>query len=185
MIQNFPILFGQIFGFLIVILILILKGINGSGGDSSTIYTSLFWIAQDMVIFAKFIRGGMYQLMIIFTILFSIILFYYSRKISDSITKNYIIFLGSILSNVFLCFSIIFLLLNEWFFFGALVTVPFFIGCGLVISSLMQNIAVSMQDAYQSIKKGNLLDTAKALTRKSNIDSLRAVVEELPWIMRF
>ena len=71
-IQNFPILFGQIFGFLIVILILILKGINGSGGDSSTIYTSLFWIAQDMVIFAKFIRGGMYQLMIIFTILFSI-----------------------------------------------------------------------------------------------------------------
>ena len=52
-------------------------------------------------------------------------------------------------------------------------------------SSLMQNIAVSMQDAYQSIKKGNLLDTAKALTRKSNIDSLRAVVEELPWIMRF
>ena len=52
-IQNFPILFGQIFGFLIVILILILKGINGSGGDSSTIYTSLFWIAQDMVIFAN------------------------------------------------------------------------------------------------------------------------------------
>ncbi|ABG53904.1 Radical SAM [Trichodesmium erythraeum IMS101] len=52
-------------------------------------------------------------------------------------------------------------------------------------SSLMQNIAVSMQDAYQSIKKGNLLDTAKALTRKSNVDSLRAVVEELPWIMRF
>ncbi|MGK7921013.1 MAG: radical SAM protein [Trichodesmium sp.] len=52
-------------------------------------------------------------------------------------------------------------------------------------SSLMQNIAVSMQDAYQSIKKGNLLDTAKALTRKSNVDSLRAVMEELPWIMRF
>ncbi|NES72813.1 MAG: radical SAM protein, partial [Okeania sp. SIO2D1] len=52
-------------------------------------------------------------------------------------------------------------------------------------SSLMQNIAVSMQDAYQSIKKGKLLDTAKALTRKGNVDSLRAVMEELPWIMRF
>ncbi len=52
-------------------------------------------------------------------------------------------------------------------------------------SSLMQNIAVSMQDAYQSIKKGKLLDTAKALTRIGNIDSLRAVMEELPWIMRF
>ncbi|NEP88898.1 MAG: radical SAM protein [Okeania sp. SIO2C2] len=52
-------------------------------------------------------------------------------------------------------------------------------------SSLMQNIAVSMQDAYQSIKKGKLLDTAKALIRKGNVDSLRAVMEELPWIMRF
>ena len=52
-------------------------------------------------------------------------------------------------------------------------------------SSLMQNIAVSMQDAYQSIKKGKLLDTAKALMRKGNVDSLRAVMEELPWIMRF
>ncbi len=52
-------------------------------------------------------------------------------------------------------------------------------------SSLMQNIAVSMQDAYQSAKQGKLLDAAKALTRPGNIDSLRAVVEELPWIMRF
>lgn len=52
-------------------------------------------------------------------------------------------------------------------------------------SSLMQNIAVSMQDAYQSLKKGKLLDTAKALTRQGNVDSLRAVMEELPWIMRF
>ena len=52
-------------------------------------------------------------------------------------------------------------------------------------SSLMQNIAVSMQDAYQSVKQGKLVDAAKALTRKGNLDSLRAVVEELPWIMRF
>ena len=52
-------------------------------------------------------------------------------------------------------------------------------------SSLMQHIAVSMHDAYQSMKKGKLLDTAKALTRKGNLDSLRAVMEELPWILRF
>ena len=52
-------------------------------------------------------------------------------------------------------------------------------------SSLMQNIAVSMQDAYQSAKEGKFIDAAKALTRKGNLDSLRAVVEELPWIMRF
>ena len=34
-------------------------------------------------------------------------------------------------------------------------------------------------------KEGKFIDAAKALTRKGNLDSLRAVVEELPWIMRF
>ncbi len=52
-------------------------------------------------------------------------------------------------------------------------------------SSLMQHIAVSVHDAYQSMKKGKLLDATKALTRKGNLDSLRAVMEELPWILRF
>ena len=52
-------------------------------------------------------------------------------------------------------------------------------------SSLMQHIAVSVHDAYQSVKQGKLLDATKALTRKGNLESLRAVMEELPWIMRF
>ena len=52
-------------------------------------------------------------------------------------------------------------------------------------SSLLQQIGVSMHDAYQSVKKGDLVGSAKALGRKGNLDSLRAVVEELPWIMRF
>ncbi len=52
-------------------------------------------------------------------------------------------------------------------------------------SSLMQNIAVSMHDAYQSFRKGKIVDGTKALTRKGNLDSLRAVAEELPWILRF
>ena len=52
-------------------------------------------------------------------------------------------------------------------------------------SSLMQNIAVSMHDAYQSYRKGKLVEGTKALTRKGNLDSLRAVAEELPWILRF
>ena len=52
-------------------------------------------------------------------------------------------------------------------------------------SSLMQHIAVSVHDAYQSVKQGKLLDATKALTRKGNLDSLRSVMEELPWIMRF
>lgn len=52
-------------------------------------------------------------------------------------------------------------------------------------SSLMQNIAVSMHDAYQSAKQGKLGESFKALTRKGNVDSLRAVIEEIPWILRF
>ncbi len=52
-------------------------------------------------------------------------------------------------------------------------------------SSLMQNIAVSMHDAYQAYRKGKLVEGTKALTRKGNLDSLRAVAEELPWILRF
>lgn len=52
-------------------------------------------------------------------------------------------------------------------------------------SSLMQQIAVSVHDAYQSAKAGNLPEAAKALGRKVNIDSLRAVIEEMPWILRF
>ena len=52
-------------------------------------------------------------------------------------------------------------------------------------SSLMQQIAVSLHDAYASVKQGKLIEASKALTRKGNLDSLRAVVEELPWILKF
>ena len=52
-------------------------------------------------------------------------------------------------------------------------------------SSLLQQIGVSVHDAYQALRKGNLLEGAKALTRPGNLDSLRAVMEELPWILLF
>ncbi len=52
-------------------------------------------------------------------------------------------------------------------------------------TSLMQHIGVSVRDAYQAFKKGHVLEGAKALTQRTNLDSLRAVVEELPWILRF
>jgi MoaA/NifB/PqqE/SkfB family radical SAM enzyme len=52
-------------------------------------------------------------------------------------------------------------------------------------SSLMQNIAVSVHDAYQSAKQGKLGESVKAITRQGNLDSLRAVIEEIPWILRF
>jgi len=52
-------------------------------------------------------------------------------------------------------------------------------------SSLMQGVAVSMHDAYQAVRKGNIVEGAKALGRKSTIDSIRAVAEEFSWIKKF
>lgn len=52
-------------------------------------------------------------------------------------------------------------------------------------SSLMQQVAVSVHDAYDAFRQGRLGAGTKALARRQNLDSLRAVVEELPWILRF
>ncbi len=52
-------------------------------------------------------------------------------------------------------------------------------------SSLMQHVAVSVHDSYQALRKGKLGEAAKALGRRANVDSLRAVMEELPWISKF
>lgn len=52
-------------------------------------------------------------------------------------------------------------------------------------SSAMQHIAVSVHDAYQAAKGGRVGESAKALVRKGNLGSLGAVLEELPWILRF
>jgi MoaA/NifB/PqqE/SkfB family radical SAM enzyme len=52
-------------------------------------------------------------------------------------------------------------------------------------SSLMQHIAVSMHDAYQSFRGGKIRDGVRALTRTGNVDSIRSVLEEAAWILRF
>jgi len=52
-------------------------------------------------------------------------------------------------------------------------------------SSVMHHIGVSVHDTYQAIKKGDLVGGVKALTRKGNLGSLGAVMEELPWLIRF
>lgn len=52
-------------------------------------------------------------------------------------------------------------------------------------SSLMQQVAVSLHDAYAAFRQGRIGAGTKALARRENLDSLRAVVEELPWIVRF
>ena len=52
-------------------------------------------------------------------------------------------------------------------------------------TSLMQHIGVSLHDAYREVRRGNLKAGAKTLASRTNLDSLRAVMEELPWLLRF
>jgi MoaA/NifB/PqqE/SkfB family radical SAM enzyme len=52
-------------------------------------------------------------------------------------------------------------------------------------SSTMQHIAVSAHDAYQSVRRGDFGGAARAIARKGNFGSLRAVLEELPWLLHF
>ncbi len=52
-------------------------------------------------------------------------------------------------------------------------------------SSVMQYIGVSLHDAYSALRSGRPGEAARALARPSNLGSLRAVFEELPWLLRF
>ena len=52
-------------------------------------------------------------------------------------------------------------------------------------SSVMQHVGVSAHDAYQSFKRGNLHEGAKAVTRKGNLGSVHSVLEQLPWLLKF
>ncbi len=52
-------------------------------------------------------------------------------------------------------------------------------------ASVMQHIAVSAHDAYQAFRHGKPLDGGRALMRTGNLGSIRAVLEELPWLWRF
>jgi len=52
-------------------------------------------------------------------------------------------------------------------------------------ASTMQHIAVSVHDSVKSLRAGDLAGAAKALGRTGNAGSIHAVVEELPWLVRF
>ena len=52
-------------------------------------------------------------------------------------------------------------------------------------ASTMQHVAVSAHDAVRSLRLGDFAGAAKALLRKGNAGSIHAVLEELPWLMRF
>lgn len=50
-------------------------------------------------------------------------------------------------------------------------------------SSVMHHIGLSIHDAYQSLRSARFGKAAKALLMRSNIGSIRAVLEELTWIL--
>ena len=52
-------------------------------------------------------------------------------------------------------------------------------------SSVMQHVGISVHDAYQSLKRGRFSDGVAALTRRGNLGSLHAVLEQLPWLLKF
>ena len=52
-------------------------------------------------------------------------------------------------------------------------------------ASVMQYVGVSAHDTYQAFRAGKLGEAAKALARPANVDSMRAILEELPWLLRF
>lgn len=52
-------------------------------------------------------------------------------------------------------------------------------------SSVMQGIGVSIHDAYQALRSGRPGDAGRALARRSNAGSIRSLLEELPWLVRF
>src|SRR4051794_10895115 len=52
-------------------------------------------------------------------------------------------------------------------------------------SSVMQQIGVSVHDAYTALRAGKMREAAAAIGRTGNLGSVRAVLEELPWLIRF
>jgi hypothetical protein len=52
-------------------------------------------------------------------------------------------------------------------------------------TSLMQHVAISTHDAYQAFRPGRVVEGVKALMQRTNPDSLRAMIQEVPWILRF
>jgi MoaA/NifB/PqqE/SkfB family radical SAM enzyme len=52
-------------------------------------------------------------------------------------------------------------------------------------ASTMQHIAVSAHDAASALKGGDLAGFGRALAREGNGGSLHAVMEQLPWLLKF
>ena len=52
-------------------------------------------------------------------------------------------------------------------------------------SSVMQHIGVSTHDAFQALKQGKPGAALKAVTKQGNLGSIKSLMEQLPWLIRF
>jgi hypothetical protein len=52
-------------------------------------------------------------------------------------------------------------------------------------SSLLQHVAVSVHDSYEAFKEGRVRDGVRHIAKRTNLDSLKAVSEELSWLRLF
>ncbi len=52
-------------------------------------------------------------------------------------------------------------------------------------ASVMQHIGVSVHDSFRALRQAKPGRALAALTRKGNLESVKAVFEQLPWLIRF
>ena len=50
--------------------------------------------------------------------------------------------------------------------------------------SVLQHIAISTSDSWQALKRGRLLQAARHVLDRRNLDSLRAVAEDFKWVIK-
>lgn len=144
-------LFGEILGFIFVLIFLYIKGI-GSDGEGGFLYTALFWIANDMVQIAKKLRLFS-PLIVLFIFFLCIITVSLSAKINKHTNSNNLYWFFSILNGILINIILIYFLLNYAYFLGALITVPFVLGGLLMFTSISQIIFDKEINEFKIIKK--------------------------------
>jgi len=143
---NTPFL-GEILGIIVVIMGLLLEG--------DELGTVFFWLAHDMVIVAITARE-FNEVIVLLSFALCIATVYFSKKIENEKLSKKIVFLSSFFIGIFLGYILIFILLDYGFFQGALITIPFMLGSGLLIFSISQRMFEVKENRLFFIKLKNI-----------------------------
>ena len=138
---------GELLGIFVVILGLLLED-----GD---LYTVLFWLAHDMVILGLTLRD--YNVLIFMSsFILSTLMILISQRLNNNILAEKFVFLSSFFVGVFLGYILIYIVLDVGFFQGALVTIPFVLGSGLLLFSISQRVFETSEKRFFLYKIKNL-----------------------------